>query len=76
MLCVLPFMAADADAQHLQQQAVVKTRGKQSLTGEKIPGRRISCALVKIRDGNLQQSDADGRLSFPVPGGKYSIESV
>jgi len=75
-LCAMAFMAADADAQNLQQQAVVKTRGKQSLTGEITPGRRISGAFVKIRDGNVQQSGADGRLSFPVPGGKYYIESV
>ncbi len=75
-LCALSFMAADADAQNLLQQAVVKTRGKQSLTGEITPGRKIPGAFVKIRNGNVQESDANGQLSFPVPGGKYYIESV
>ncbi len=46
------------------------------LARKRIPGDSISGAFVKIRDGNVQESDANGQLSFPVPGGKYYIDSV
>lgn len=58
------------------QQAIVKTRGKLDDNGNVIPGRGLSGAFVKILDGNTHESKAEGLLSFPVPGGKYSIEKV
>ena len=58
------------------QQAIVKTRGKLDDKGNVIPGRGLSGAFVKIIDGNTHESKAGGLLSFPVPGGKYSIEKV
>lgn len=76
ILCTLACMTSDLHAQSVQQQAIIKTRGKLSLTGEKIPGRRIQGAFVKIKNGNIHESDTLGQISFPVPGGRYHIESV
>ena len=58
------------------QQAIVKTRGKLDDNGNVIPGRGLSGAFVKILNGNTHESKAEGVLSFPVPGGRYSIERV
>ena len=58
------------------QQAIVKTRGKLDNNGNVIPGRYLSGAFVKIRDGNTHESRANGILFFPVPGGTYYIDNV
>ena len=68
------FVVATLQAQN--QQAIVKTRGKLDDDGNVIPGRGLSGAFVKIKDGNMHESKAEGLLSFPVPGGKYFIEKV
>ena len=73
-ISVVLFAATALWAQN--QQAIVKTRGKLDDNGNVIPGRGLSGAFVKILDGNTHESKAEGLLSFPVPGGKYSIEKV
>ena len=59
-----------------EQKAVVKTCGKQTLQGEIIPGKYIDGAFIKIKNGNRHKSANGGKLSFPVPGGKYAIIDV
>ena len=76
IICTMPHWSSDLYSQSAQQEAIVKTRGKQSLTGDRIPGERISGAVVKIKDGNYHKSGQDGMLSFPVQNGRYSVESV
>ena len=69
VLFAMPIMAQN-------QQAIVKTRGKLDDKGNLIPGRGLSGAFVKIKDGNVHESKKEGKFSFPVPGGIYHIESV
>ena len=74
LLIIILLVAPIIQAQN--QQAIVKTRGKLDNKGNLIPGRGISGAYVKIKDGNIHESKNEGRFSFPVPGGIYRIESV
>ena len=73
---VIAVLMAAATVSAQNQQAIVKTRGKLDDNGNVIPGRGLSGAFVKIKDGNMHESKAEGLLSFPVPGGKYFIEKV
>ena len=73
---VIAVLMAAATVSAQNQQAIVKTRGKLDDNGNVIPGRGLSGAFVKIKDGNTHESKAEGLLSFPVPGGKYFIDKV
>ena len=74
--CIIIALFASIGILAQNQQAIVKTRGKLDDNGHVIPGRGLSGAFVKIQNGNTHESKANGILSFPVPGGSYSIEKV
>ena len=76
ILYFIAVLLSTAILQAQNQEAIVKTRGKLDDNGNVIPGRGLSGAFVKIKDGNTHESMAEGLLSFPVPGGKYFIEKV
>lgn len=48
------------------QQAIVKSKGRISAEGKIVPGTSLSGTFVTIRGGNTWESNAQGRLSFPV----------
>lgn len=75
ILTMLAFiMAYVAVAQ--TQQGIVKTKGRLNGNGSVTPGLMLQGATVKVKGRTVVVSNAQGAFSFPVPGDRYSIESV
>ncbi|MBR5027873.1 MAG: tetratricopeptide repeat protein [Bacteroidales bacterium] len=56
------------------QNGVVKTRGRM-VGGKLVPGKLLSGATVQV-DGCQAILAKDGKFSFPVTGGKFTLKSV
>ena len=57
-----------------KQSGVVKTRGRME-NGKLVPGTPLPGATLKVNDGQIVLAK-DGRFSFPVKDGKYTLKSV
>ena len=58
------------------QHGLVKTKGRLNNDGSVIPGKMLQGVTVKVKDRTAILSNAQGEFSFPVPGSKYSLETV
>lgn len=57
-----------------KQSGVVKTRGRME-NGKLVPGTPLPGATLKVNDGQIVLAK-DGKFSFPVKDGKYTLKSV
>ena len=67
-------LVAGAIAQTQTQSGVVKTRGRM-VNGKLVPGTLLSGATVQV-EGRQAILAKDGRFSFPVKDGKFTLKSV
>ena len=67
-------LVAGAFAQTQTQNGVVKTRGRM-VGGKLVPGSLLDGTTVQVEDRQAILSK-DGRFSFPVKDGKFTLKSV
>lgn len=58
------------------QHGVVKTRGRLLNDGTVKPGVALSTVIIKIKGGNVCESDANGEFSFHSSQGSFYIENI
>ncbi len=74
LLSILLFALCSVSAQ--QQEAIVKTRGRQLHDGSIVKGRTIAEVFVTVADGSTYESGEDGRFAFYVNGEFYQLKKV
>ncbi len=75
-LLVLIFFAVSFVSVAQTQQGIAKTKGRLNVDGSVTPGQKLQGVAVKVKGRTPVLSGANGEFSFPVRGGKYSLDGV